>query len=415
VIFVVALLALAGSVYRSSSTGAPILAFIVVGGYCVWRLLPRSDDGSEASPRPDYEALGEEVKVTFMNLEAPIKGVLHKSRTADAYRDIFDGDLMDLICRFAAIDGVIGPSEGRVFLSIFKILHPRTYAGLTAENGAVLLDGHRLRSPETFKGRYTAPLLVNLALQAGEPFATKLNDLMYKVALHVALADGPLSPTEQRELEALRNHSANPQLTPYAPGQLYATNIINEDAEGSPEPKLEPENIDPLFQSVTGIVTIESLNRAIKEWIGPVEKVLKVQLRRTRQSSMAGELLEQDIRTTIIRFGRSDGALSKYAAHLYLEIFKCLHPKTYALWTDVNAFDFLQRMLDLDQGATTSEPWQPYTLKFIKEFDAEHGTALAKATGHLLLAIAAFAAAINGEVSNEKQQEISRLRVSLDS
>jgi len=131
-------------------------------------------------------------------------------------------------------------------------------------------------------------------------------------------------------------------------------------------------------------------------------------------SSLSTHLLEQDIRAVIIRFGLTDGSVSEYAAHLYLEIFKCLHPKTYGRWTVDSALDFLHRMMENDRDACLGVPKQPYTLGFIERFDAEHGTAFARATRDLLLTIAILAASVDGKVSEEKEAEIVQLKSILE-
>jgi hypothetical protein len=173
---------------------------------------PQNYEGLGQEVKENYEGLGQEVKGMFVDLATPVKNELRKSRGASAYDDIFTADFFSLICRFAALDGTIDASEGKVFLDIFKALHPRTYAGLSPDDAVTLLEGHRQRHPETLQVPVLKSLLFRLTQQAGEQFANSLKGLMYKVALQVALADGPLSPVEQSELEPLR--SAPAQNTP---------------------------------------------------------------------------------------------------------------------------------------------------------------------------------------------------------
>ncbi len=140
-----------------------------------------------------------------------------------------------------------------------------------------------------------------------------------------------------------------------------------------------------------------------------LEPLLKVELRKTRQSGMARDLVEQDIRDVIIRTGFTGGAISEYAAHVHLEIFKRLHPKTYAHWTVDVALEFLQRILEKDRDAYTGAPTKPCTLVLTERLDAANGTGVTKPTRDLLLITAAFAASAGGRVSEVKAAEIVRL------
>ena len=197
-------LAILEKVIESGNAGSIVLFFAVaLGGYVVWKLVRTSTRPSSA-PHPNYEALGREVNLMYIALAAPIKDELRKTRGATAYDAVFEQAFEDLICQFAVLDGTIVPAEAEVFLGIFKILHPRAHAGLRAENIVALLKSHLQAAPEIFKRPYPPPLLLKLAQSAGEPFATNLLELMCKVALQVALADGPLSPAETAELDVLR-------------------------------------------------------------------------------------------------------------------------------------------------------------------------------------------------------------------
>jgi hypothetical protein len=167
--------------------------------------------------------------------------------------------------------------------------------------------------------------------------------------------------------------------------------------------------VDPQFTCSTGLVTIGILTDEVKELVDLLEPLLKVELRKTRQSGMARDLVEQDIRAVIIRTGFTDGAISEYAAHLYLEIFKRLHPKTYAHWTVDVALEFLQRILEKDRDAYTGTPTKPCTLVLTERLDAANGTGATKPTRDVLLITAAFAASVGGRLSEVKAAEIVRL------
>jgi hypothetical protein len=205
IFLIVIVLLILGRIAESGSTVGLILFVIaLVGIYVIWQFRNKPSV-RQAEVTPDYEWLGREVKDLFLVLEAPIKAELRKSKGATSYGAVFEMAFMDLICRFAALDGAITSSEAKVFLDLFTVLHPREHAGLSAEDGVTLLEGHRQRNPEILQVPLRESLLFTLTQRAGEPFANKLGELMYKVGLQVALADGPLSPIEQSELEALRS------------------------------------------------------------------------------------------------------------------------------------------------------------------------------------------------------------------
>jgi len=114
---------------------------------------------------------------------------------------------MDLICRFAALDGEISAQEGIVFSEIFRALHPRKGAVLTAEFAAELLRSHLQRNPTILE----RPIKKDFLLQAaeavdaaeGSSHASELGKVMLDVATLVALSDGPLAEWERNELESL--------------------------------------------------------------------------------------------------------------------------------------------------------------------------------------------------------------------
>lgn len=221
-------LAVVGKVIESADTAALIvLLAALVTFYVIWRFRknlavspsqvnalddqqpgqPEAKESHEESGRDwkeNYGALGLEVKSMFADLATPVKNELRKTRGASAYDAIFTAEFVTLICRFAALDGTIDASEGKVFSEIFKALHPRTYAGLSPDEAVKLLEGHLTRHPETLQVPILNSLLFRLTQQASEELANRLKALMYKVAVEVALADGPLSSLEQRELEPLR-------------------------------------------------------------------------------------------------------------------------------------------------------------------------------------------------------------------
>ncbi len=406
------------SVAEGGKTAGLILLAIVVGVYVIWQFRDKPTvRQAEVTPQ-NYEWLGLEVKAMFVDLSVPVKNELRKSRGASGYEDIFTMDFFYLICRFAALDGTIHASEGKVFLDIFKVLQPIKYGGLLAEDGAALLEGHRQRHPETLQVPILKSLLFTLTQQVGEPFVGKLKELMYKVALQVALADGPLSPIENAELEALRSgpgakeqlHEGDHVLMPNANAATATPGLVDEIATAPAEQLGQHPIIEPQFTCATGLVTIDILKEKTKELIELLEPLLKVELRKTQQSSMARDLVEQDIRAIIARGGFTNGSVSPYAAHLYLEIFKYLHPRIYAGWTVDSTLSFFQQIIEKNRETYLGVLKKPYTLEVAERLDVAHGTGITKPTRDIFLIIAFFAASADGKVSEAKAAEIGRMK-----
>ena len=172
---------------------------------------------------------------------------------------------------------------------------------------------------------------------------------------------------------------------------------------------------DPQFTCATGIVTIDILKDKTKELVESLEPLLKPELRKIQQSSNARLLVEQDILAIIIRLGFSGGSMSEYSAHLYLELFRSLHPRKYGGWTIANAFDVLQGILEKNRDTYLGKPKKPFTLEVTERLDAAHGTRITKATRDILLIIGYFAASVDGKVSDEKVDEIGRMRAAFES
>jgi hypothetical protein len=188
------------------------------------------------------------------------------------------------------------------------------------------------------------------------------------------------------------------------PGQLdQATTIPVDERSHGPI-------IDPQFTCATGLVTIDILKEKTKELIELLEPLLKVELRKTRQSSMARDLVEQDIRAIIVRVGFTNGSVSPYAAHLYLEIFKYLHPRTHTGWTVDSTLSFFQLIIEKNRETYLGVLKKPYTLEVAERLDLVHGTGITKPTRDIFLIIAFFAAASDGKVSEAKAAEIGQMR-----
>jgi hypothetical protein len=413
------ILGVLGQLTERGNTAALILVLaVVVAGYVIWQFRsPTAAGPAEVTP-PSYEWLGHEVKATSLGLEMPIKNELRKSRGATGYEVLFEMSITDLVCRFASLDGGITAPEAKVFLDIFTVLHPKRHAGLSAEDAVAVLEGHRQRSPESLAVPFSDSLIFRLSQRAGEPFANDLKALMSKIALQVALADGPLSQIEQAELDALRSSSgptARPKgapevvQTPNAEAATGPSAPTNENAAAAVDPTARREIIDPQFTCATGVVTIDILKANIKELVETLEPLLKEEYRKARKSSMARDLLEQDIRAIIIRAGFTDGSISEYAAHLYLEIFKCLHPRTYAGWTIDISRTVVTKILEGGRDTYLGALKKPHTLDVLERLDSAHGTGATKPTRDILLILAVFAASVDGKLSSKKEAEIIEL------
>ncbi|MGB7759788.1 MAG: hypothetical protein WBL61_08170, partial [Bryobacteraceae bacterium] len=188
---------------------------------------------------------------------------------------------------------------------------------------------------------------------------------------------------------------------------------LPERLEGSTLPQLEQRQhplLDPQFTCATGLVTLDSLKEKIKELADMLEPLIKTELRKTRQSSMAEFIIEHDLRTIIIRAGLAGDSVSLYAAHVYLEIFRILHPRTHAGWTVEIAHDFLQKLIVKDRDTYFGTLKSPRVLDIVQRMDAIHGTGITKPTRDILLITAFFAASVNGKVSQEKATEIGRMQ-----
>ncbi|MEO8096327.1 MAG: hypothetical protein ABI811_01395 [Acidobacteriota bacterium] len=183
--------------------------------------------------------------------------------------------------------------------------------------------------------------------------------------------------------------------------ELYRerTIAVNSDKPDLPVP-------DPLGLAFT----IDSLKQATKDLVERLEQPLKAELRKARQSSKALDLLEHDLVAIIIRFGFGEGRISRDAASLYLELFQCLHPRTHSGWSVDNARDLLQGLVEKNPDTYLGVLKKPYTLSIVERSDSTHGTAFAKPTRDLLLAIAEFAGAADGKVSSDKEIEITQLK-----
>jgi hypothetical protein len=239
-----ALLILGRLTETGNTIGLIVLAVVAVGVFVIWQFREPHVRQEEVAPK-SYEALGQAVKAMFVDLSIPVKNELRKSRGASAYEDVFTMTFFNLICRFAALDGAIDAAEAKVFLDVFTVLHPRQYAGLSPADGIALLEGQQQRHPEALQEPIKESLLLNATQRAGEQLARGLKELMYSVALQVALADGPVSPVEQAELALLLDAAGTTaQRADTNPGVGEA----NRDATTAPPAEVVPFRPEPQVQ-----------------------------------------------------------------------------------------------------------------------------------------------------------------------
>jgi tellurite resistance protein len=271
-------------------------------------------------------------------------------------------------------------------------------------------------------------MLFRFTKQAGHQFADRLKELMYKVALNVALADGPLSPIEQSELEALRRVPTQDALAErtdaspveiVTPKQQSTNGQIQPVAQELKEPHIQSEASQEEMQvrpsTKSNEITLSSLKDISKDFVDAIIELLKTEMRESRQSTMARDFFEQDLRAVIIHFGCTDGKISRDAAHLYLELFRQMHPMTYSGWSVDNSINTLEQIVQKNPDSYIGGPVKPYTLAFIESFDASHGTNFKKSTCDFLMAVAVFAAAVDGTISDDRTAAIRQLKAMLES
>jgi len=170
-----------------------------------------------------------------------------------------------------------------------------------------------------------------------------------------------------------------------------------------------------LHSKTSNELTVSSLKDVSKAFVDGIVELLKTEMSESRQSSMARDYFEQDLRAIIIHFGCADGKISRDAAHLYLELFSQMHPRTYSGWSVDNSINMLQQIVQKNPDTYLGGPVRPYTLAFIEKFDRAHGTNFKKPTCDFLMAVAIFASAVDGKVSDDGTAGITQLKAMLES
>jgi hypothetical protein len=75
----------------------------------------------------------------------------------------------------------------------------------------------------------------------------------------------------------------------------------------------------------------------------------------------------------------------------------------------------LQQIVQKNPDIYLGGPVRPYTLAFIESFDASHGTNFKKPTCDFLMAVAIFASAVDGKISDDRTAASHSLRPRLNS
>lgn len=423
------------------------LVGVILGVALAAYLLFRAVSGSRISqsqdallaPPPGQPQLGIQVKALFDELAVSLKATLLEQRVATAYGNIFENAFLNVICRFAALDGVVKLEEGLVFQSVFAQLHPKDFAGVTGQGAVTLIQGHIQRNPGCVRDPVQSPLLLEIAQESdatrGTHCAEKLSALLYESARQVAIADGPLTAQEQRELAALhavlwcppaaqssnvvapesrnagRNIGANPALQPLSL-QSGAASAIKNDGE------LQSLDVKPSIPPAEGdhptYARFDALASAIKPFVDEMVPPVKAELRKLRMAGAARELLEHDILKVIIQFGFDDSCVSENAGSLYLALFRPLHPRQYAAWNTSNSINLLQNLVQNDPKTYLGPVERPFTLKLLADSGAANRADLVTKAVGFYLEIAECAAGSLGGPSARKQMMLDSFRCSIE-
>ncbi len=390
-----------------------VILGVALAAYLLFRTVSgaRISQGQDAllTPPPGQPQLGVQVKALFDELAVSLKATLLERRVATAYGDIFENAFLNVICRFAALDGFVQVEEGLVFQSVFGQLHPKDFGGVTGQGAVTLIEDHVQRNPSCVHDPVQSPLLVQIAQESdttrGTHCAEKLAALLYETARQVSTADGPLSAQEQRELAALHavlwcpraaksddvvahksrnadamNNGDNPAPQPLSPQSRAALAIESEGQIKVPEvkssiPGTEWNHIHP------ECARFDALASTIKPLVDEMVPPVKAELRKLRMAGAAREMLEHDILRVIIQFGFDDSRVSENAGSLYLALFRPLHPRQFAAWNTGNSINLLQNLAQNDPKTYLGPPEKPFTLKLLADSGvANRAELVAKAT-----------------------------------
>jgi tellurite resistance protein/uncharacterized membrane protein YeaQ/YmgE (transglycosylase-associated protein family) len=370
-----------------NATGLLILMIIGIGGAIAWRRLPRTagqKDQSVQVSESDYISLGHDVRILFTELAVPVKMELRKSGGASAYENIFEMALIDLICRFAALDGIVHPSEAKVFLDIFQVLHPNAYRGLSAQNAVAILEGYLQRNPNSTKEAMKDSLLFSATKRAGNMHAVKLEDVMYEVARQVALADGPLTMQEQAELAAIRSAPANGP-----PANKNSGGVVQEPVAISEH---RPELLGPEVKNLYNLLAI------------PV----KNELRKSRGATAYDDIFTTDFMELVWRFSSADGVVKPEEAKVFLGIHQALHPRR-PLGIE-NVVRLLEGYPQRNPASLQQPIQESLLLRLVRDADRITGTMYTNSLAAVMYKVAEQVALADGPLTAQEQDELDALR-----
>lgn len=385
-----------------------VILGVALAAYVLFRTVSgsRISQGQDAllAPPPGQPQLGIQVKALFDELAVSLKVTLLERRVASAYGDIFENAFLNVICRFAALDGFVKVEEGLVFQSVFSQLHPKGFGGVTGQGAVTLIEGHVQRNPSCVHDPVQSPLLVQIAQESdatrGTHCAEKLSALLYETARQVAIADGPLTAEEQRELVAFHDAlwcppaiKSNDVVAP----ESWKADVVNNENNPAPQPQSLQSGAAPVIgnegqlkvpevkSSMPGAegdrnhpscARFDALASAIKPFVDEMVPPVKAELRKLRMAGAAREMLEHDILRVIIQFGFDNSRVSENAGSLYLALFRPLHPRQYAAWNTANSINLLQNLAQNDPKTYLGPVEKPFTLKLLADSGAANGAEL---------------------------------------
>ncbi len=196
----------------------------------------------------------------------------------------------------------------------------------------------------------------------------------------------PLIPIPQTPL--------NPVETPLSPLRL------------SPQPELHPTTSNEL--------TLSSLKDVSKGYVDAIVELLKTEMSGHDNQAWLGTILS---RTCGRLSSISDVLMGRFRETQRIYIWTCIESdasRTYSGWSVDNSINMLQQIVQKNPDIYLGGLVRPYTLAYIENFDASHGTNFKKTTCDFLVAVAIFASAVDGRVSDDRTAAIAQLKATLE-
>ena len=290
----------------------------------------------------------------------------------------------------------------------------------TATGLQVTLQTSNSEKAKAFAGQFSAVLPRNTIppIADGSSYPDRSNDLRYedpyREAFHEKAQRETAGPNLPSRLEPGQHQDPPLASPPSSVPFPIAIPLTRSNPVEMPLPSLRLNPQPELHPTTSTELTLSSLKDVSKGFVDAIVELLKTEMSASRQSSMARDYFEQDLRAIIIHFGCADGKISRDAAHLYLELFNQMHPRTYSGWSVDNSINMLQQIVQKNPDIYLEGPVRPYTLAFIEKFDGAHGTNFKKTTCDFLMAVAIFASAVDGRVSDDRTAAIAQLKATLE-